>query len=200
MKKFLLKLSCAILFVLTTTTVSAASILINSDGKLAGIKGINVSGFGLYDVTFNDVFDYSLGGNSYGFVTAAANALYAAFNGDGLLADTVYDQSPELVEGCEGTVSCELTTAYVHTSGFDTGSYYFFRNTERFEFEQEGVGYGQGNLYPQASRTFAVWSESSLIATPIPSAALLFAPALLGAINLRRKCKLTTSDEQNISM
>lgn len=200
MNRLLCKLCCVILFVFTTTNVSAASLILNPNGKLAGINGINVEGFGLYDVTFNNTFDYSLGGNSYSFVTAAANALYSAFNGDGLLADTVYDQSPELVEGCEGTVSCELTTAYVHTSGFDTGSYYFFRNTESFEFEQEGVGYGQGNLYPQASRTFAVWSESSLIATPIPSAALLFAPALLGAISLRRKRKLITGDEQNIFM
>jgi|GEM_PF-6383637 len=193
MKRLLLKLTCAIFFALNVTNASAASIVINSGGKLAGINGININGFGLYDVTFNDAFDYSLGGNSFSFVNAAANALYSAFNGNGVLADTIYDQSPELVEGCEGTVSCELTTLYVHSSGFDTGSFYFFRNTERFESEQEVIGYGQGNLYPAGSRTFAIWSESSLIETPIPGAAFLFAPALLGALSLRRKFKTSVN-------
>lgn len=189
MYRLLLKLSVAILM-FTTMNVNAASIMVNANGKLTGINGVIVEGFGLYDVTFHDTFDYSLGGNSQSFATAAANALFSAFSNDGVVADSTFDKNPALVEGCEFSVFCELATIMVHSPGFDTGSYMFFRNTERFEAEQEGVGYAQGNLYATASRTFAIWSESSLVATPLPSAALLFAPALLGAIGLRRKAKI----------
>lgn len=169
-------------FLIISSNVKAETLVIQS-GKLAGISGVNVLGYGLYDVEFSNTWQGVLYTES--FAVAATDAIYSLFSSGGSFELNYYDRYPANTLGCESYVSCQWLTSYDNlitpSSNTVLGPAFVNLNTT-------GVDYNNPLLYvyPQTDYStinHANWTPVSSV--PIPNAIILFSTAMLG---LRRLC------------
>jgi hypothetical protein len=176
------------------STAYSATAQVNAFGDLTGINGVDLGVYGTYDVSFGTTI------NSYddAFAQAASGELFRLLDSNELSAGDVNPSSfipfqslytfatPE-VEFDPSLGPVLVHTAYVAVNDqtatdadFDfTTQFLLGFMSNPYEFEVDGVfGYA------------TEWSKSATVsAVPVPAAAFLFAPALLGFMALRRKQK-----------
>jgi len=178
---------------LLATSSSYAQLIIDS-GQLVGATNVAVSGYGTYNVSFEDgscssVFsgcdslsDFAF--SSFEETIAAGHALLdQVFLDSGL---GLFDSNPALINGCEDAGKCivfiphKLTDDWVFSQNIvnsasevnDTISY------------SSNLGHDQ-SILGRANTTFAVFTQVS--AVPTPTSVWLFALALIGLVTLKRK-------------
>lgn len=178
----------------------AATVQTNAAGSMVGITGVSVTGFGSFDVAF-DASPTSIATYEQSFALAASNGLLSLFT-TGDLQGTVFDVNandpfglaiynvfdiPQL--NFQNPFSFE-THQNVHQVFNDLGFDDDFSFTEISTLGAAGWASDIANSPFQYS---TVWTPSLAVggpsAVPIPAAAFLFAPAMLGFMGLRRKAK-----------
>ena len=173
------------------SSVLAATVQTDASGNMTGITQVSVIGKGMYDVSF-DSYPTSVSAYSSDFASAATNALYSLFTvGD--LSGTAFDVNPSDPYGIQ--VFHTLETAAFNPYGPSEYLSHIFLN-DLTSTDNDFVPYGGAMTIMEAIAYFPVeyattWTESQLSlapsAVPIPAAAFMFAPALLGFMGLRRK-------------
>lgn len=181
--------------------IAAPITVTDASNNLVGIKGVEVAGYGTWDVTFNDTWQGSV--YSIGFARSASTAIHDIFSPGGFLSGGLYDTHTRMINGCTTTGNqCDMVTSYNDTyayralNPFVKG--YFWRNFpysyNSSESPETGTIYMQGlfNTTDGTSYTHLAWDNSqySVSAVPVPAAVIMFAPALLGFMGLRRKVKM----------
>jgi hypothetical protein len=164
-------------------------------GQLVGIDNINVSGFGLYNMTFNE--QYQGNTSTQAFAQAAGNAAIELGTGTGLFQGSFFDLNPEFTRGCGDLASpsvgggpansvCFWVVVTEEVNGIGAGVAFsnFGAADDSFDniFSFTGI---PGLNFQDASYTD--WTKVSEV--PVPAALFMFAPALLGILGLRRKMK-----------
>jgi hypothetical protein len=190
--KYKLFALAVIFFTFYSFNVRSATLVTDANGILTGVNGVEISGYGFYDVTFNNVFNTSTPGLGSNLAYAATQTLLGLFTGAGILSNTLYDYSPNTVGGCGYDGFCVFYTKENYTLGSSTSSFWMFENKDAANDIRDGIAGHIGaiatGVYP--GRSYLEWTESSLVPTPVPASLFLLAPALMGAIGLRRKVKI----------
>jgi hypothetical protein len=176
------------------STSYAATAQVNAFGDLTGVKGVDLGTYGTYDVSFGTTI------TSYddAFAQAASGELFRLLDSNELSSGDVNSSSflsfqslytfatphveidpflgPIIVH--DAYVAVNDMTAVDDDFNFTTQFLLGFVSNP-YEFEVDGVfGYA------------TEWSKSAAVsAVPVPAAAFLFAPALLGFMGIRRKAK-----------
>jgi len=180
----------------TTTSINAAPLpsIVTSGGQMIGINNVDIEGFGLYNITFNNRWregDFQ----SRNFILAAGQALMDDWTGNGIFQGNDYDT------GIKETVGCDDFALNCHwfTAEFDISSHTLlyggsFDNVYGPNEIDSLVYWGIGNQ-DHFNLTFLQYEEvgNVLPEVPIPAAAFMFAPALLGFLGLRRRAKNTAT-------
>lgn len=188
------KLVAFLLALLFFTTASyAAPVAVTSGSILLGINNVKVETLGTFDLRFSPTFNYKYETNE--FSKAASDVLGSFFMSGGFLQGTDVDYTPGNTFGCTGFI-CSMNTPtsfWWHegrkvVQGFAAHNYFEARDGD----DRAGSGGAKinsdGSTPFSVTNTFVQWSHSvAPSAVPIPAAAFLFAPALLGFIGLRRK-------------
>lgn len=172
-----------------STAVSAAPMpgVVIDNGELVGLTNINVVGYGLYDVTFSSQFQ-----NIYyeqNFVFSAGAAGMALIGENGPWDDTFFDLNPEKTRGCSGAISvCDWVVA---VGPFSQGLIMagVLKNYGGNDDAQDTAFPTIASSLGSPSTTYLDWTRSQVGQVPVPAAAFMFAPALLGLLGLRRKAK-----------
>ncbi|WP_417511937.1 hypothetical protein [Methylophaga sp.] len=159
---------------------------------MTGVNGVEISGYGFYDVTFNKVFNMNTAGLGSELAYAATQTLWGLFSGAGVLSNSLYDYNPNTVSGCDMETYCIFKIKENYSPGSSQSSFWMFENKDAANDIRDGIAGHIGAMptYMYPGTTYAEWTESSLIATPVPASLFLLAPALMGAIGLRRKAKI----------
>lgn len=165
-----------------------------SGSDFIGFNKVSVAGYGLYDVRFIDRWDETFYDSS--FVAAAGPSLLATITTGGVADQTYIDKHPESAFGCGSTTLCGWTTAFnsnIAGSIIDVGivyNYNFDNDVSDFYVNSQVQSYYAVND-TQVALTFLSWKPSKVSSVPLPAAAFMFAPALLGFMGLRRRasCK-----------
>jgi hypothetical protein len=168
--------------------------LIIESGELVGATNVVVSGFGTYDVSFEDgscasVFsgcdelsDFAFTNNDQ--TSAASQALLNQVFIDSELG--LFDSTPALTRGCEDNTKCiafipyKLDASWVFSknlinSSSDSGDKESY--TSNLGFEQSIIG--------RTNTTFAVFTQ--VVQVPTPASSLFFGFALITLIRFKRK-------------
>lgn len=181
------------LFGFSSAALSAPTQVINN-GQLTGINGIEVSGYGTYNLTLNNVWS----GNFYDrdFVSQAEDSLVSLYSGSGAFQGTTFDFQPELTTGCDYFAFCSWATA-LEESGNPLFPILFSAFLNDFDLSDNDRKHGLVLYNPlnlgvasdgDDKATFLDWTPA-VSEVPVPAAAVMFAPALLGFLGLRRKAK-----------
>jgi hypothetical protein len=177
---------CATTFGASSSSFAATAIF--DAGQLTGINQIDVSGT-LYDVTFDDSYSGITYGDEFSF--SATEALTALFQTGGQFSGDPIDFDPTLTFGCTHETWCSLGAVATQLNSSQIVDIYTLDNW----YEPTDVWDGDGviatarlitSMNASTSFTYADWTLSSI---PIPAAAFLFGPALLGLLGFRRKLK-----------
>ena len=172
-----------------STSVSAAPMpgTIVQGGELVGLTNINVVGYGLYDVSFNNQFQNIF--YEQNFVLAAGAAGISLLGEGGIWDDSFFDLNPDKTKGCSGATSvCEWVVA---VGPFQPGLILagvlqnFGGNNDASDTAFPTIA----SSISSASSTYLDWTPSKVSEVSVPAAFFLFAPALLGFLGLRRKAK-----------
>jgi len=164
-------------------TLSASTAIIDS-GTLLGFDNVEIDS-SIYNVRFGNEFDYNTQVYTENFAIKATSALEGAW-----VADISLYGVPSIA-GCVGGqyTTCAISTAantYLGNSLAPGNLAFFALNTVLTQF----LAAPSSSVYHPAydpSGTYTSWTEVS--AVPIPAAAFMFAPALLGLMGLGRKAK-----------
>jgi hypothetical protein len=172
------------------TSSSMAATAVFKDGAFIGINKIHLEGYGLFDVNFYDSYnDVSIYNRD--FVGVATRALHREFIIGGAFYLEDIDTIPPLTFGCSYGFQCSMTTLMPNLPGYTglshgllvnshggrvSGNYFNFRTKTSAYFDIFADRY-----------TFLEWTDSNISTAPVPAAAFMFAPALLGLFGLRRK-------------
>lgn len=160
----------------------AATMVLQQNYYLLGITEVNVSGYGLYDVTFSNTWQ----GETYSqpFSIAATNALLALFSPGGQFDQNYRDSHPALTEGCESLASCQWLTPYevVTTSSVTVHGPAFVN------LDSTSTDYINNSLYVYPNTDYSTINHASWVpSVPIPAAVTMFAPGLLSLLGFARK-------------
>lgn len=179
--------------------VNAAPVAItNSSNILMGINGVEISGYGTWDVSFNIAWDGQA--HTKDFAEKASTAIHDIFSPGGFLSGGIYDTNTRLTNGCTATGNqCDMVTVFNDNNAYREILPYvggkFWRNfphnyasTESPETATVYMG-GAFGLISNSSATHLSWDNSqyTVSAVPVPASLLLFMPALIGLLGLRRK-------------
>ncbi len=178
---------------ISAATAPVPSIVI-SGGEITGINNVNVTGYGLFDMTFNSLYQNTLYDQNF-----ANNANRAAFDviHTGALANTLIDFQAEPVTGCGIGASatgqygrCDWFTAVTELAPGILYQGNTVRNYSQPRGNDEIIEYYVALNQPVDGLTFVDWTPSQHISeVPVPAAAILFAPALFGFLGFRRKIR-----------
>ena len=158
-------------------------------GELVGLTNINVVGYGLDDVSFNNQFQNIF--YDQNFVLAAGAAGIGLLGEGGIWDDTYFDLNPEKTKGCSGAASAGVCDWIVAVGPFQPGLILagvlqnFGGNNDASDTAFPTVA----SSISAATSTYLDWTPSKVSEVPVPAAFFLFAPALLGFLGLRRKNK-----------
>lgn len=175
-----------------SNAMAATAIIDPISDQLNGFNGVNISGYGVWDATFSTHWL----GNSYTdeFANAAAAELYNMFT-NGSFQGGIYDIDASKTLDCTSQNTCSWSTASVQNPGnpLNLISYSFANFGQSFE-PNDTYGLQWQSLSDALSGVdnsfvYVSWSQNEVPPVPIPAAAFMFAPALLGFIGLRRKAK-----------
>jgi len=174
------------LIILFSLSANAYAATLNvEDGKYSSISNIDVNGTlytaTFYDGTYNNALaEYGSEQLNYTDVEALdfAGALY-----DFLNTSTSYDFGTYF-NGCTG-LNCYLSTV-IENNPLTVWSVYVLNSSLVTPTSYSNHAY-LNNDFGTVSNV--IWEEVSVSAVPIPAAAFLFGPALLGFIGFRRKVK-----------
>nr|WP_320166637.1 hypothetical protein [uncultured Methylophaga sp.] len=196
--------ACLIFLVSQANVTQAAPIAITDGTSLLGINNVEVGSFGTFNIIFSTAFNDKLETNE--FSHAASYSLASLFMTDGFLQGTSFDYMPNTVFGCTSSIfPCRMITpstvswssgglfvngwAFVNYATVGEGA--FSSNQSDSDDAVRGAGAvvnPDGSIkFPNAHATFVEWSPVVPSAVPVPSAALMFMPAVLGFAFLRRK-------------
>lgn len=178
------------LLLFANTHSHAAPVQVVGAGKLIGINNVNVLGYGLYNVTLNDNFSGKL--YSEGFASAATDSLFNLYTGTGLFQGSTSDFNNVANLGCRLSNNCLLHTAFDQLTDIN----YHFKafanwNEENDHHDKAYTNTLWAGVYANVS--FLEWAPVGVSEVPIPAAAFMFAPALLGFMGLRRRAKVTVA-------
>lgn len=187
-----------ILAILTASAgIHAAPVaVIDTSGVLTGITGVEVAGYGTWDVTFNDLWQGDL--YAQDFAQKATTSIHDIFSPGGFLSGSVYDTRPYYnIEGCRDSNHCDTFTVYDDSHVNDSISYvrgYFWRNFSgnypAAESPETATIYSQGIQSPLSLSNVihASWDNSQYVSSvPVPAAAWLFGSGLIGLISVARR-------------
>lgn len=212
-------LLAAVMSFSAAVTAAPVVIYASGGTTATGINDIEIAGFGTYDVTFSGYWIEYFSDNTtgkgalytYDFALAASSSLFDLLDG-GSLDGSSLDLAPLGAVGCVSGGSCTMHTpwdyeqlaspysALLH-SQFVTNSYQAGGDSDSWTngFDYSAVGsagpaYAGNNYIPVTwnldSSLYLTWTEASApSAVPIPAAAFMFAPALLGFLGFRRKLR-----------
>jgi len=173
----------AIVALILSGTVSAASAIF--DGQtLSGFDGILVDGQS-YNVRFGTTFDFDTMVYDYNFSTQSSAALANEFQGQ------VWDLNPAMTNSCLFE-DCNILTISYGTTNTPLGAPLFGYYHNVINTTSLGAIYsewGWNSIVIDPVYTFSTWTSAPIGEVPIPAAAFMFAPALLGFMGLRRKAK-----------
>ena len=171
-----------------SSALNAATLTFNSTGSIpvvTGITGVTI-GAKTYEAAFQNGTYISLGltiDPNAGLLNAALAETLNNYIGGTRIYGTAYS-----VRGCSDPSWCNIMTPEgpsatsdfsaigVTLNGITTAE---FHNPFPFDFD-----FTQINLL-----TYAKWNEVSVSPVPVPAAAFMFAPALLGFLGFRRKLR-----------
>ena len=209
MKNTLLVLG--ILISIFCSSISYGAVLNIQNGNLFGATGVDVNG-ALYDVSFLDgtcieLYDGCDENTDFPFTNPAdlndgvllGVAMQALL--DQVFIDSTlgaFDTEPELMNGCNVTGGCRVSTPLWANVGAGTAGVFFAFNSNQQDTEgaKDLVGSGGGTRTfdtrpnsPTAEdiSVYAVWNGTAVV--PIPSAIWLFGSGLLGLVGLARHKK-----------
>ena len=192
MKKYLF---IFIVMCITTFQLQATTVDTDSNGFIVGISGVSISG-GLWNARFIDdgpsvnptVYDFDFSNN-------ATNALFdlLASELDGQNIDTLFNptngNSIGPIFGCPSRSECFMATINtVFSNDLIAG-----RTVQNFAATTADLNNSASfdTTVNFTNATFIEWTEVAQV--PIPAAAFMFAPALLGFLGLRRRAKNTVA-------
>ncbi len=188
------KLVLAALLLVSVNANAATAVI--SGGKLIGFDDVNLTGFGLYDTRFHDAWTGDI--YSKAFTDATGVDVINNFTGVGSAQGTILDFNPGFTFGCsKGSIVCDWITIYDEKfapggsvvlggtfrnwdGGHDTNDALSLATLTRSAAENDGLN---------NNRIFLTWTPSNVSAVPVPAAAFMFAPALLGFLGFRRKVR-----------
>lgn len=189
--------------ILMSVNVKAAPVaVLDYDNDLIGIKGIEITSYGTWDVSFNDVWQGDL--HTVGFAENATTAIHDIFSPGGFLSGSIYDITPyRNITGCNDSNHCDTFTVTDSSNISDpipAVRGYFWRNfTGNYpaaESPETATIYTKGIQSPNASAAIihASWDNSQYVSNvPLPASGYMFGAALLGLVALRRKTKATVA-------
>jgi len=173
----------------------AATAVVDTDGRLTGVSDINLGPSGFWDASFHNTWQENLYSTQFSY--DATHALHNFF-----LSSPPSDVTS--VNGCERAYLCRMLTPYElsHNFGF-TGEYMRMTgwnvitevtalgNIEVISTPLIlGLNFNLGAVgIDNDFFTYTQWSPSNVGTVPIPAAAFMFAPALLGFMGFRRRAK-----------
>jgi len=177
------------LTVVLSTNAVAAVVLVTNNGILTGANGVDVGGI-LYDVTFGD----GILANSITSFTNLSSAQQASAALDTVFRG-IYDESPQLTNGCYSPIICSIETPFDFTIQGTTSV--AWGNFASFLPIADGLGNAVSFEPPTdteyiAAQTIATWRLSTPItAVPEPETYAMFLAGLglLGFVARRRKQK-----------
>ena len=174
-------------------SVNAATMLIDSSGRLTGATGIDIGGT-LYDVSFEDgtcveFFDGCDQAEDFIFDANLAQAASAALLEQVFIDVTQgsFDTQPGQVDGCKNNTLCLVYTPYGVNSItvlLDQAQNHQV-DTADVRFQGSSISSFDTSERSNDTLAWAVWSQSSL-AVPIPAAGYLFSCALITLLGARR--------------
>ena len=168
--------------------------LIVESGELVGATNIVVSGFGTYDVSFEDgscasifsgcdeLSDFSF--TSYEQVRSASQALLSQVFIDSELG--LFDSIPALTRGCEDNNKCIALIPYKLDASWVFSKNLINSNSEsgdKVSFSSN-LGFDQ-SIVGRSNTTFAVFTQ--VVPVPTPASVLLFGFALISLVRFKRK-------------
>ncbi len=180
-----------------STTAWSAPVLVTSGGSLIGINGVEVDGYGKWDLTLHQDFTGVL--YSEEFSKEASLALLGMFTLDGVFSGTIYDNEASSSlwgPGCSTSIiGCSVLTAHTYAPGWGPNTYVGWAFVNLWDIDQpayeDGLLEDLGFYYTAESGsvifTDAMHADWTPSAVPIPAALFMFAPALLGFLGFRRK-------------
>jgi hypothetical protein len=192
-KKYIASSLLAIPLLFSGLQVNAATAVTDPvTGKVTGLNSVSVAGFGLYDLTFNNLWTGHY--FSSAFAVAASQSLLLDYT-TGPEQGSPLDLNRTLVVGCEEVYNytCQWFTPTADASSFGLNgesfvNYDFHSDSADRVLSQNGA-YGINKL-DYATLSYLNWTPSNNVsAVPVPAAVFMFVPALLGFMGLRRKVK-----------
>jgi len=181
---------------LATALLSAANShagLIVDSGKLIGATGIEVVGFGTFDVSFEDgscadlfsgcdqLSDFEF--NSFDQVRAAGQALLDQVFIDSELGQ--FDSNPTLTNGCEDDNKCISFIPYKFLDNWVMGKTIINANSEGGDKHSYTTNLGiEQSIANRSNTTFALFTK--VVEVPTPATAFLFGSALIALVSFRR--------------
>jgi len=178
---------------LLLATNSQAGLIVDS-GELIGATGIELAGFGLYDVSFEDgscadifsgcdeLSDFTF--KNYDQVRAASQALL-----DQVFIDSdlwQFDTDPTLIRGCEDDTKCIAFIPYKFLDNWVMGKNLVNASIESNDKHSYTTNLGiDQSIAGRSNTTFAVFTKVAQV--PSPPSILLFGSALIALVSLRRK-------------
>ena len=188
----------ALTMMMLSTGVYAAPVAVidSLSNKLTGINAVEVTGYGTWDVTFNDVWQGDI--YSIDFAIQSTTAIHDIFSPGGFLSSSVFDVVPfHNIEACNNSNHCDTFTAYDDTHASDANPYlkgYFWRNFTgdypAAESPETASVYLQGIQTTLSSPALihASWDNSQYVsAVPVPAAFWLFGSGIIGLIGVARR-------------
>jgi hypothetical protein len=172
----------------STNTYAATTQIFDGSGQMVGITGIEVSGYGTWDVSLNNFFVGTVPIYDKAFAQLASDALLVLYTGGGLFQGTESDFKSEKNKGCEFAGGCLFVTLYEKLN-FDWYRMAFFQNKHEVYDSIDLIGLNHIQNRDFANVTFLDWTQSSVSTVPVPAALFMFAPALLGFLGFRRKVR-----------
>jgi hypothetical protein len=176
------------------STANAATVDVDANGFLTGISGIDLGSTGFYDVTFESN-PTTLTSYTNEFAETAAMGLSALLESNTLtVGDTFgansFDSQTFYTLGemeVDPFFSFSVQNVYSVVNDLSAGDFDFYFEDFSFGTTAEYADFISAQPYEYA----AVWTESvaDVSAVPVPAAAFLFAPALLGFMGVRKAAK-----------
>lgn len=181
-------LTLTIIVLLSSVSVSAATVIINGAGKITGATGVIVDGLS-YDVTLADsscvqLFSGCDENSDFVFQTIEDAALASQALLDQVLIDfaapNTFDTDPEKILGCTNSGLCRALTVYALTSTPGTIAGVTADNdaVNSNDIVTLNIGIGaQTDLSGISIATYAVWTANPV---PVPASLPLFMFAFAG--------------------
>ena len=170
--------------------------VLDAGNVLIGINGIEVAGYGTWDVSFNDVWQGDV--HDVSFAQNATTSIHDIFSPGGFLSGSGYDIAPfHTIAGCNTSNHCDIFTVYDSAHATDLIPYvsgYFWRNFAgnyaAAESPETATVYMQGIQSPGSTPAVihASWDNSQYVSTvPVPAAAWLFGSGVMGFAGFARR-------------